>query len=306
MAIRNILCWLGLWVIAASVTTSCESLRSRPDVEEPRQASPQEVEKPPVTETPAEPEPAPALPSEIPKLGIIFGPGGARTYAGIGFLNEMHKYRIPIQAVGGVEWGSLVAGYYALKGSTNDVEWQLNKVKTFEPMDNMGDLKKLFNDTLSRFSVEQIKVPFACPAQNLVRNQTYIMNKGPMNQLLPYCVAFPPVFRAHNSNISGIRELRSLAQYLRSQGANYVILLNVLGAPSSNKNITGNPGSPENLFWNEIAGFYNKPVPGIDQVINLNMDSYSLFDFDRKRDIIQGGSMTSGPWVREFAQKYGF
>jgi NTE family protein len=230
MAIKNFLFWLLRSIIVASFLSSCAQMGQKSE-DEPTHASPQEMEKPPVVEAP--PPVQSTLPSDIPKLGIIFGPGGARAYAGVGFLQEMHRYKIPISAVAGVEWGSLVAGYYSLKGSINDVEWQLNKVKRFESMDDMSDLKKLLNDTVSRFTVEQVKLPFACPAHNLVRNQTYIMNKGPYSQLLPYCVAYPPLFRAHNSNISGVRELRSLAQYLRNQGANYVILINVLGAPGS-------------------------------------------------------------------------
>lgn len=305
MATKNFLFSPLRLIIVASFISSCAQMNHRTESEEPKQASPQEVEKPP-TPTEAPPPIQTTLPAEIPKLGIIFGPGGARTYAGIGFLQELHRYKIPITAVGGVEWGSLVAGYYSLKGSINDVEWQLNKIKRFDPMDDMSDLKKLLNDTVSRFSVEQVKLPFACPAYNLSKNQTYIMNKGPYSQLLPYCVAFPPLFRAHNSNISGVRELRSLAQYLRNQGANYVVLINVLGAPSTRKDITGNAGSPENLFWNEIAGHYSKNVDGVDHIINLGMEGFTLFDFDRKRDIIQGGATGSSGWVREFAQKYGF
>jgi NTE family protein len=302
MAIRNILFSL----LIANFIFSCAKLKIKTDKDRslPTQGSSQEAETP--NEEEAVEEPAPLPPNEIPKVAIIFGPGGARTYGGIGFLQAMNKYRIPIHSVGGVEWGSLLAAVYSLKGSINDVEWQLGKIKPDEPMGKMENLKKLFSETLSRFNAEQVKVPFVCPAYNINKNQTYVMNKGPFHQLIPYCLAYPPVYRAYNANVSGIREVKSLAQYLKGQGANYVILVNVLGAPGAQKNITGDLASPENLYWNEIAGFYAKTIQGVDHVINLDADGFTVFDFDKKRDIIQRGATSSGPWVQEFAQKYGF
>jgi NTE family protein len=269
-----------------------------------RQAIPLPEETQVQQQQPSTPTPTP--PVQAPRVGIIFGPGGARSYAAIGFLQELQKYRVPVKAVGGVEWGAMVGAFYALKGSLNDVEWQLAKIRSQEPMGDMDDLKKFLNETLSKYNVEQIKLPFSCPALNLSKNQTYNMNKGPLNQLLPYCVAYPPIYRPHNANISGMRDLKTLAQHLRSQGANYIVLVNVLGEPGTNKNITGNLNSPENVFWNEIAGYYSKPGQGVDHIVNLNVDGFSLFDFDRKRDIIQKGASSSSRWVQEFTNKYGF
>ena len=255
-------------------------------------------------------------PPAILKVAFIFGPGGARTYGVIGFLQEMQKHRIPVQAVGGVEWGSVAAAFYSLKGSLNDVEWQMSKVKSEDvikkslvsgvQMNDVSALKSFLNDTISKFSAEQGKLPFACPAYNISKNQNYIMNKGPFTQLLPYCLAYPPLFKPHNSNISAIREVKILADYLRSQGANYVVLVNSLGAPGVQKNITGQVETPQNLFWNEISGFYSKTMPGVDQIVNLELDGFTVFDFDRKRDIIQKGATSSAAWVQQFANRFGF
>lgn len=306
------------------IVSSCSSLRMRTQHEE----NPTVIPTAPggVATLPA---PVPNLPSDnsnhsapvapppsILKVAFIFGPGGARTYGVIGFLQEMQKYRVPVQAVGGIEWGSVVAAFYSLKGSLNDVEWQMSKVKGDEvvkkslvsgaQMNDVEALKGFFNETISKFSVEQGKLPFACPAYNISKNQNYVMNKGPFTQLLPYCLAYPPIFKPHNSNISAIREVKAVADYLRSQGANYIVLVNSLGAPGMQKNITGQLETPQNLFWNEIAGFYSKPMPGVDQTVNLNLDAFTVFDFDRKRDIIQKGAASSASWVQQFAKRFGF
>ncbi len=257
-----------------------------------------------------------APPPAILKVAFIFGPGGARTYGVIGFLQEIQKHRVPVHGVGGIEWGSVVAAFYSLKGSLNDVEWQMSKIKNDEvvkksmvsgpQMNDVSALRGFFNESLSKFSVEQGKLPFACPAFNISKNQNYVMNKGPFTQLLPYCLAYPPIFKPHNANISAIREVKVVADYLRSQGANYVVQVNSLGLPGAQKNLTGQIESSENLFWNEIAGFYAKPILGVDQVVNLNLDGFTVFDFDRKRDIIQKGAASSTAWVQQFTNRFGF
>lgn len=309
MAIKNILCWLV--VFSFFILSSCAKLKVRTDKD--RTITPQtSATTDPLSgsdedyESGEEPVVAPPPPSEIPKVAVIFGPGGAKSYSAIGFLQEMHKQRIPIHAVAGIEWGSLIAAYFSLKGSVNEVEWQMGKIKSDQPMSDVSNMKKFFNETLGKHQVAQAKLPFACTAYNMTKNQNYMMNKGPYNELVPYCLAYPPLFRAHNSNISGIREVKSLAQYLRSQGADYVVLINVLGWPSARKNMTGDANSPESLYWNEIAGFYGKPVEGVNHVVNLDTEGFTLFDFDRKRDIIQKGASSSSSWVQSFAQKYGF
>jgi NTE family protein len=66
---------------------------------------------------------------DIPKIGIILGPGGSRVYGEIGVLQEFQKNKIPIHSIAGMELGSLVGSLYAWRNSVNDVEWQMFKLK---------------------------------------------------------------------------------------------------------------------------------------------------------------------------------
>jgi NTE family protein len=72
------------------------------------------------------PKPVPRL----PKVGVIFGPGGGKVFGHIGVLQEFQKNKIPIYNVAGMEMGALVASLYAWRGSANDTEWQLFKIKS--------------------------------------------------------------------------------------------------------------------------------------------------------------------------------
>ncbi len=313
--------FIGFFFILAIGISGCSGFRTKTQKDSEIPSSPGAVQTipAPVPHLPSDSSifaPTVPPPAAILKVALIFGPGGARSYGVIGFLQEIKKYRVPVQAVGGIEWGALVAAFYSLKGSLNDVEWQLSKIKSEQvvkkslvsgnQLNDISALKEFFNETISKFSVEQGKLPFACPAYNISKNQNYVMKKGPFTQLLPYCLAYPPLFKPHNANISAIREVRAVADYLRSQGANYIVLVNTLGTPGLQKNITGQLEAAENLYWNEIAGFYSKPIAGIDEVVNLNLDGFTVFDFERKRDIIQKGASSSASWAKQFASRFGF
>ena len=60
---------------------------------------------------------------------MILGPGGLRSYAHAGLLQEVAKAKIPIYWVGGLEMGALPASLFALKGQPFEAEWQMMKLK---------------------------------------------------------------------------------------------------------------------------------------------------------------------------------
>ncbi len=132
-------------------------------------------------------------------------------------------------------------------------------------------------------------VPFACPSYNLKKNQIYLMNRGAMDQLMYLCMAYPPFFKPYQNSISGVRDITALANYLRSKGANFVVFVNVLQAPGGSKPYTMDAAATDNVLWSEIAGVYNKPIPGVDTTISLETASYGIMDFDKRREIMNKG-----------------
>lgn len=251
---------------------------------------------------------------EIPKIGIILGPGGSRVYSEIGVLQEFQKNKIPIHSVAGVELGALVASLYAWRSSVNDVEWQMFKIKeddlfkknllTGKKTADIASLNPIIKAAFHNIRVEDFKRPFSCPALNLQNNQVYVMNKGLLDQLLPFCLPFPPFFKPHKSNIGSTRDLKVVADYLRSQGANYIIFINVLGGNSFKAPIY-DENSTENLLWAELSSQLTKQSKYVDYTITLNLENYSIIDFSQRREIMQKGSEQSYKAIQALAQKLG-
>lgn len=247
--------------------------------------------------------------SDIPKIGLILGPGGARTFAYISLLQEMQKNKIPIHAVAGIEFGSPMAALYAWKGFANDVEWQMMKLKTedfpkrwIDPSSVESFLSLVFQKT----KVEELKLPFACPAHNLEKNQIFVMSRGTLSQLIPYCLPYPPVMKPYSNNVSGVRDIKTLADYLRSQGANFIVYVNVLNQ-SRGQSLFGDKDSMENIMWTEIAttmaGLGSKPQSGVDYLLNLNVENYAIMDFVKKREITQKSQEAAKKSVQILARK---
>jgi NTE family protein len=250
-------------------------------------------------------QPPVITPENLPKIGLILGPGGAKAFAHIGILHEFEREKIPIHSVAGLEFGAPMAALYSWKGFANDVEWQMMKLKTERLANRWSDPQGTFDFldlVFQKSKVEDLKLPFACLAHNLAKSQLYVMSRGPLRQLLPYCWPYPPLMKPYASNISGVRDPRMLADYLRSQGANYIVYVNVL-AGKQHAPFVGDKEGLENIVWQEIATSLSKSPQGIDYTIQLNLENFSLVGFDKKREIVQKGAEVGAFAVKALARK---
>jgi NTE family protein len=269
---------------------------------------------PPVVPTqvqPTEPElvvgevPVQIIPSQgkaetksVPRIGLIFSAGGAKTFGHIGVLKEIEKAKWPIRAVAGLEWGAAVAAIYGHQLSANEVEWEMSKLKSFEDVSEASQI--LFANT----SVAELKIPFVCPSINLVKQESYLLNRGQLSQLMPFCLAHPPLSKAHNQSVGDLDNVAALAQHMRATGVNKVVFINVL-MQKSKKSFVGDFGSPENILFVKAAlQAYRKPQ-GVDDVIQINLDDYGIDELDEKREIIAKASELSYDQIVKLTKKYG-
>lgn len=265
-----------------------------------------------------EPEPTspPPPPPKVPRIGLILGPGGAKAFAHVGVLHEMQKLKIPVHAVAGVEWGALIAGLYAMKGSSNEAEWQMSKLKDDDVVkksliggpSGAADLKgmdEFLRLAFSRMTAENSRLKYSCPALNLAKNQVYLMSRGRFEDMVPYCLAYPPLFLPWEGNVAAVREIPALADQLRRQGANVIILINVLGAPDPRKPLAGAAGSAEAVLWAEIASVYSKPFRGVQHVISLPMTGYGMSALGERHEIIRKGSASATQPLKGIARQLG-
>lgn len=304
----------------------CSTLKTREEVKQSSSSHrPLEVQAPessdehvasPVAETPqqeAEQTSTPIPRFQDVRLGVILGPGGAKTYGHIGVLKELQRRRIPVQMVAGLEWAALPAAIFASKGYANDVEWQMSKLKEEEWFggsllsskksasinEAQGDLKKIF----ANWKVENFRLPFVCPAWNMEKKQTYLMQKGTLPQLLPFCLSYPPLFQPYQKNVAGLVDMKALTDYMRTKGVNYILFINVLEqAPSPL--FSDDLGA--SVAWSLPLSQYQKQRNGIDDVVGVNLREFQPRDFAKKREIIAKSADAAAKGLAPWAQKLGF
>lgn len=256
------------------------------------------MEAPPQMSTPAPVEASATTFKSLPRIGLIFSAGGAKAWGHIGVIKEIEKAKWPVRAVAGLEWGAAVAASYAHKLSANEVEWELSKVRDLEEIERASET--IFENQ----SVNDLRVPFVCPSLNIVKQEAFLLNRGQLKNLMPFCLAAPGLSGPYKQSVGLLDHMSALAGHLRATGVKKVILVNVL-AQGSKRPFSEDAMSAENILWVKAAAAAAQKPPGVDEVINIKLDDYSIKDLDQKREIIARGAELSYDQIKKLSTKYG-
>ncbi len=254
----------------------------------------------PAPQQPREEAPSPLPVGVAPKIGLILGPGALRAYGHVGVVQEFAKQKMPIHAIAGIEMGALVAAIYANKGQPYDVEWQMMKLKESDLVQKgllsghakPGDVRSLsefMSIALSSNRAENSKVPFSCPALQMEKQQVYIMSRGAFTEMLPYCLAFPPLFKPHQQNVAGVLSLKALIDAVRARGATYVVYVDLLSGPLK----MDGAETETQVLWSLAAETLNRKEKGVDYILRVPLKDYDLLDFNKRREMIQKGQQSA-------------
>lgn len=233
-----------------------------------------------------------------PNFGILFSGGGARAWAHVGVLKEMQKYKFPVVAVAGIEWGAVIGAVYAQNLSANEVEWEMSKFKSLDKTNEF--LKTIF----AKKTTADMKTAFTCPSLNLKSQSVYLLNRGNVDQFLPFCVPSAGLAKPYGQSVALMSDVSILAQQLKIAGAQKIILINVLGSKKS-KPYLKSIESVENQIWVESATQLTKKNTGIDEVIEINFEDLGIEDFDSRREMMAKGSELSYTQIKKIADKFG-
>ena len=231
------------------------------------------------------------------KFAFIFSGGGVKAWGHVAVLKELQKFKIPIVAVAGIEWGSIVAAIYAQNLSPNEVEWELAKFK------DVDDWEKFLTQVFEKKSIAELKIPFVCPSVNLKKQSPYLLNRGKLEQLLPFCLPSPGGVKPFSSSIAALDHIPALVQHLRATGATKIVMVNVLSQNNQNTYVKS-LDSVENQMW-QWASTSTKTAP-VDEFINISFDNHKIDDFDDRREVLAQSTNLAYDQVKVLAKKYGY
>lgn len=311
-----------LVLLSLAVLVGCQPQSKKPDTTQvppalsptPPKGLPQgssEVAAPVTTPTPSEtPLPETVKVGEKAKVALILGPGGLRAYAHAGVLQEIHRSKAQVVAVGGLEMGALAAALYSQKPQAFEAEWQMMKLKEQDFFERglMGgssvkDLSQ-WNDYLKSVfgsaRLEDGRLPFACVTLQLDRQQSMVVSKGLVTQNLAGCLAFPPLFKPEDRFVAGADQLGLLVQFFRQKGATHVIYVDLL----SDRTRSLSKDESTAVVWSLVSSSLQAQLPLVQEVLKIPI-SGELNQFSQRKDLIQKGKEATAKNLNSILQKIG-
>src|SRR5882672_2519139 len=180
--------------------------------------------------------PQPALaPSR--SIGLALGGGFARGIAHVGVLRVFEQYQIPVEFIGGVSAGAIVAAAYA-SGATPDEIGKIGAAMRFADvarwsLSRMGlagseRMNQFLQKLLKQFRFEDMKIPLGVVATDLATGAP-VFFRGAGDVLMPirascsYPGLFQPLSYEGKLLVDGAMSMEVPSPLLRAMGASHVI-----------------------------------------------------------------------------------
>ncbi|MBH8585543.1 patatin-like phospholipase family protein [Thermoactinomyces sp. CICC 10520] len=176
-----------------------------------------------------------------PKIGLALSSGGARGFAHLGVLKVLKEEGIPVDCVAGSSIGSIMAVLLAngldldmcekLACSLKRKYWLDFTVprKGFVPGEKVKALIRLL---AHHKKLEELQIPTAIVATDLVTGEPVVFTEGPVDQAVRASISIPgifePVIRGDQVLVDGGVADRLPVSVVRKLGADFVIAVDVI------------------------------------------------------------------------------
>jgi NTE family protein len=151
-------------------------------------------------------------------VGLVLSGGGARGFAHLGVIRALREARIPIDFVGGVSIGGIIAAGVAMGWSDDEMRQRYRR--SFVDTNPVNDytfplialtrgrkVTRLLQNEYGDTHIEDLRQPFFCISANLTTGSAFEHRAGPLVQALRASVAIPgvmpPVFRGDHILVDG-------------------------------------------------------------------------------------------------------
>ena len=142
------------------------------------------------------------------RVALALGSGGARGYAHIGVINELHERGHEIVGIAGSSMGALVGGLEAAGKLDEYTSWagaltQGAVLRLLDPTINSAGVLRAekvleaVREILGTVTIEELPVPFTSVATDLIAGKSVWMQRGPVDDAIRASIAIPGVITPH-------------------------------------------------------------------------------------------------------------
>ncbi|WP_163760481.1 patatin-like phospholipase family protein [Mycobacterium botniense] len=138
------------------------------------------------------------------RVALALGSGGARGYAHIGVIEELHARGYRVVGIAGSSMGALVGGLHAAGKLDEFTEWaksltQRTILRLLDPSISAAGVLRAdkildaVNDILGPVSIEQLPIPYTAVATDLLAGKSVWLQRGRVGEAIRASIAIPGV-----------------------------------------------------------------------------------------------------------------
>ena len=142
----------------------------------------------------------------IMNITLALGGGGAKGNAHIGVIRRLQQENINIKAVAGTSFGGIVAVFFALGYSPNEIEelfaaLDQKELYGYSPSEGpsllgLGGATKWLNETIGDRTFAELKIPCILTAADLKSGREILLSEGSLVDAVLATIAIPGIFPA--------------------------------------------------------------------------------------------------------------
>ena len=228
-------------------------------------------------------------------IGIALGGGASKGFAHIGILKVLKQHNIPIKVVAGTSAGAIVGSLYASGMSPDRLELEAEILGKTDLVDLTlstsgfikGDkLQNYINQKVGNRPIQQFPIRFTAVATDFSTGKAVAFNTGNAGQAVRASASIPNVFQpaviGGRKYVDGGLSQPVPVSAVRSQGANFVIAVDISARPTKNT----------------VAGFFSY----LDQTLNIMSHSALQNELGKANVVIKPAVLELGA-VGGFDQK---
>ena len=142
------------------------------------------------------------------RVALALGSGGARGYAHIGVIHELHDRGYQIVGIAGSSMGALVGGLQAAGRLDEFADWarsltQRSILRLLDPSITAAGVlraEKILDavrDILGAATIEELPIPYTAVATDLLAGKSVWLQRGPVDEAIRASIAIPGVIAPH-------------------------------------------------------------------------------------------------------------
>ncbi len=206
-------------------------------------------------------------------VGLVLSGGGARAYAHVGAVRALREAGVPIDFVGGVSMGAIIAGAVAMGWDDEEIDWRIRKAFVdSSPLQDIAvpliamthgllvgtRLKEHFDDK----QIADLWLPFFCISSNLTSGAYQLHRRGVLRNGLRASIAIPglipPVTQGSNVLVDGAVMKNFPTDVMRAMHLGPIVGVDV----TRGRNITADDVARPSSVWKWIfSGEWRKGPP---------------------------------------------